>query len=479
MRYGKNPSLPVALIASALVLGLPAAAFATSDLQMPGAELSLFWTIPFVGMLLSVAFAPLFVPHFWHKHFGKVAVFWCLTFVIPCLLVYGPEVALFHVWETLSHEYIPYTIILLALFTIAGGVRVTGTLVGTPKVTTGIILIGTILASWMGTTGASMLLIRPLLRAIAHRKYRVHSVIFFIILVSNIGGSLSPLGDPPLFMGFLKGVDFFWPTVHLFPSLVFMVVPLLLMYFALDTYLFNKEGRPEPPAEAIATAGEKFGLEGKANLLLLLGVLGAVLMSGTFKLGSFEIYHVELYVQALLRDAILLGLVFLSLKVTTQENRRLNEFNWFPIQEVAKVFFGIFITMTPTILILQAGDKGALAALLNTVNYNGQPVNIAYFWITGFLSCWLDNVPTYMVYFNIAGADPVELMGPLADTLVALSVGTIFFGAMTYIANAPNFMVRSIAETQGVPMPSFFGYFFRCVLILWPIFIVYSLIFFR
>ena len=458
---------------------LPTTAFAATGLSMPGAELSLLWTLPFVGMLLSIAFAPLIVPRFWHDHFGKVAIFWCLAFVIPCLIVYGAATALYHIWQIMIEKYFPYTVLLLALFVVAGGVRVTGTLVGTPIVTTGIILFGTLIASWIGTTGAAMLLIRPLLRAIAHRKYRVHSVIFFIFLVCNIGGTLTPLGDPPLFIGFLYGIDFFWPTVNLFPSMAFMVAILIPMYFLIDTYYFNKEGRPEPPAEATAQLGEKLGLEGKANLLLLPGILGAVLMSGTFELRTFTIYHVDLQPTSLLRDAILVGLVFLSLKITSPENRRLNEFDWYPIQEVAKVFLGIFITMVPTLLILQAGTEGALAFLIASVtDQYGQPINFAYFWITGFLSCWLDNVPTYMVYFFVAGADPIQLMGELSNTLVALSMGTVFFGAMTYIANAPNLMVRAIAEGQGVPMPSFFGFFFRAVLILWPIFLVYSFIFF-
>jgi len=357
-------------------------------------------------------------------------------------------------------------------------VRLTGTLVGTPKVNTGIIFVGTVLASWMGTTGASMLLIRPLLRANAHRKYRVHSVIFFIFLVANIGGTLTPLGDPPLFMGFLKGVSFFWPTLHLFPPMLFTSLLVLAVYFAMETYFYNKEGRPAPVVEDSADAETKLGLEGKVNLLILLGIIGAVLMSGTVKLGSFEVYHVELKVESLLRDAILIGLALLSLKLTSSESRRLNDFNWFPIMEVAKIFFGIFITMIPTILILQAGDKGVLGWVTNLVSRDGEPLNYMYVWVTGMLSLFLDNVPTYLVFFNVAGGDAAELMGPMADTLVALSIGTVFFGACSYIANAPNFMVRSIAENQGVAMPSFFGYMLWAAVILWPIFLLNTLIFF-
>jgi Na+/H+ antiporter NhaD/arsenite permease-like protein len=476
VRNGKNAWVLIAFTAFLLMPGLPTVALA-ADLHLPGAELSALWIIPFAGMLLSIAVGPLVAPVFWHHHFGKVALFWAGGFIVPCLLFFGPAVTLFHILEALTHEYIPYIIMLFALFTVAGGVRITGTLVGTPLVNTGILLIGTALASWMGTTGAAMLLIRPLLRANTHRKYRVHSVVFFIFLVANIGGCLTPLGDPPLFLGFLKGVSFFWPTVHLFPPMLFTSIAVLGVYFALETHLYNKEGRPAPLAEDIAT-GEKLGLEGKVNLLLLLGIIGAVLMSGTLKLGTFELYHVKLTVQGLLRDALLVGLAFLSLRLTSPESRRLNDFNWFPIIEVAKVFFGIFISMIPTILILQAGEKGVLGGVTNLVSRDGLPLNYMYFWVTGVLSCFLDNVPTYLVFFNIAGGDAVELMGPMADTLVALSLGTVFFGPMSYIANAPNFMVRSIAENQGVAMPSFFGYMLWAVLFLWPVFIINTLIFF-
>jgi len=467
----------MALMALVLVLGLPTVALAAADLHLPGAELSVLWIIPFAGMLFSIAIGPLVAPFFWHHHFGKISLFWAGAFIVPCLLFYGPATMLFHVWEVLTHEYVPYVVLLFTLFTVAGGVRVTGTLVGTPQVNTGILLIGTILASWMGTTGAAMLLIRPLLRANAHRKYRVHSVVFFIFLVANIGGSLTPLGDPPLFLGFLKGISFFWPTVHLFLPMLLTAVLVLGIYFALETHLYKKEGSPAPLVEDSGT-GEKLGLDGKVNLVILLGVVAAVLMSGTLKLGSFEVYHVELKVQGLLRDAILIGLALLSLKLTDPESRRLNDFNWFPIMEVAKVFFGIFISMIPTILILQAGEKGALSGVISLVSRDGAPLNYMYFWVTATLGSILDNAPTYLVFYNVAGGDAAQLMGPLAGTLKALSLGTVFSGAMSYIGNAPNFMVRSIAENQGVAMPSFFAFMLLAIVIMWPIFILNTLIFF-
>jgi Na+/H+ antiporter NhaD/arsenite permease-like protein len=387
-------------------------------------------------------------------------------------------VALYELLHSMLLEYIPFLILLLCLFTVAGGVRLTGTLAGTPVVNTGILAVGTILASWMGTTGAAMLLIRPLLRANRHRKNKVHSVVFFIFLVANIGGSLTPLGDPPLFLGFLKGVSFFWVTTHLFLMTLLLAVGLLTLYFVLDTMFFAKEGRPAPPAAD--NTGEKLGLEGKVNLLLLGGVVSAVLMSGIWQPDAkpLSIYGVDLEWQNITRDVILLVIAGLSLKLTSQECRQKNEFSWAPMEEVAKLFLGIFLSMIPAIAILKAGTSGALAPLINLVSKDGQPVNIMYFWLTGALSSFLDNAPTYLVFFNTAGGDAQQLMGPMAQTLTAISAGAVFMGANSYIGNAPNFMVRSIAEDQGVAMPSFFGYMVWSCLILVPCFIVLSLLVF-
>ncbi|MCG8532852.1 MAG: sodium:proton antiporter [Desulfovibrionales bacterium] len=481
---------------------LPALAFASSAAGAPeldGASLSAMWVIPFACMLLSIAVFPLVAPHFWHHHFGKVALFWAAAFLVPFTLAYGFELALYEALHALLLEYFPFIILLLALFTVAGGVRLKGSLVGTPIVNTGLLLIGTALASWMGTTGAAMLLIRPLLRANAHRKFKVHTVVFFIFLVANIGGSLTPLGDPPLFLGFLKGVSFFWTTGHLLPLMLFAAALLLALYFVIDTVLFRKEGCPVPGAdeadetEAPANAcsfvdgrqvyaserSERLGLEGKVNLLLLLGVIAAVLMSGMWKPHTgIDVFYVHVELQNIVRDLILLGITGLSLILTDNECRRKNDFNWFPILEVGKLFIGIFLSMIPAIAILKAGENGALASVINMVSSNGEPVNTMYFWLTGLLSSFLDNAPTYLVFFNTAGGDAVQLMGPMAETLLAISAGAVFMGANTYIGNAPNFMVRSIAEDQGVKMPSFFGYMAWSFGILIPTFVVITFLFF-
>ena len=465
------------LFQSALLAALmlnPCLALAAAGLPaVPGAELSGIWALPFVGLLLSIAIMPLAFSNLWHCHFGKISLFWGLAFFVPCLLAHGPAVALYELLHTMLLEYIPFIILLLSLFTVSGGVRLTGTLAGTPAVNTGILAAGAALASWMGTTGAAMLLIRPLLRANRHRRYKVHSVVFFIFLVANIGGSLTPLGDPPLFLGFLKGVSFFWTTTHLFLVTTVLSLALLILYCILDAMLFAKEGRPGPPA---AGDGEKLGLEGKVNLLLLAGVVFAVLMSGLWQpaIEAITLYGIELEWQNIVRDAILLVIVWLSLKLTPGECRDKNEFSWGPIKEVAKLFLGIFLTIIPVIAILRAGTNGALAPLINLLSRDGQPVNVMYFWIAGILSSFLDNAPTYLVFFNAAGGDALQLMGPMSQTLMAISAGAVFMGANTYIGNAPNFMVRSMAEEQGIAMPSFFGYMLWSGGILVPSFIILS-----
>ncbi|MDR0827245.1 MAG: sodium:proton antiporter [Desulfovibrio sp.] len=449
-----------------------------------GAQFSIFWILPFVCMLLSIAIGPLAAPHFWEHHYGKVAAFWGLAFLVPFALLYGFSLAVYQFMHAMLQEYIPFIILLLALFTVAGGIRLKGTLAGTPAVNTGLLAVGTLLASWMGTTGAAMLLIRPLLRANSHRRYKVHSVVFFIFLIANIGGSLTPLGDPPLFLGFLQGVDFFWTLTHVFQPTLIAACVLLALYFVLDTVLYGKEGRPVHPE---ANSGEKLALDGKVNFPLLACIVLLVLISGVWNPHvEFSIYEVHLELQNIMRDILLLAVACASWKLTSQECRKLNEFSWGPIQEVGKLFLGIFISMIPALAILKAGSNGALSGLISMVSDNGQPNNAMFFWLTGALSSFLDNAPTYLVFFNTAGGlsgvSPDmfagQLMGPWAQTLTAISAGAVFMGANSYIGNAPNFMVRSIAEELGVKMPSFFGYMVWSVGILIPVFILLTFIFF-
>jgi Na+/H+ antiporter NhaD/arsenite permease-like protein len=359
---------------------------------------------------------------------------------------------------------------------VTGGLRLRTSGQGTPTFNTGILALGTALASWMGTTGAAMLLIRPLLRANAGRRYKVHVIVFFIFLVANIGGSLTPLGDPPLFLGFLKGVDFFWPTRMMFGPMMVMASILLVIFYVLDQILWRREATPAAPA---ASDEPRFRMEGTINLVLLAGVVLAVLMSGVWRPGvTITIYHVEVGVQHLTRDVLLLALAYASWRLTPQGTREANDFTWFPIIEVAKLFAGIFITIIPAIAILRAGTAGALAPVVGAVSRGGEPIDAMYFWATGILSSFLDNAPTYLVFFNTAGGDAAVLSGPMASTLLAISAGAVFMGANTYIGNAPNFMVRAIAEERGVPMPSFFGYMAWSCIFLMPLFGLITWLFF-
>lgn len=445
--------------------------------HLEGAELGIYWAVPFAGILLSIAIFPLVAERFWHHHFGKVSAFWALAFMIPFTIFYGWQLALFEALHVFFLEYLPFIILLFSLFTVAGGVRLRGKLQGTPAVNTLLLFIGTIIASWMGTTGAAMLLIRPVIRANEWRTHRVHVIVFFIFLVANIGGSLTPLGDPPLFLGFLKGVDFFWPTTHMLLPMVFVSAILLVVFYLLDSYYYRKEG--DLPDQSQEDEPEGLKVEGGINILLLAGIVGAVLLSGIWKPGiGFELFHVHIEIQNVVRDILLLVVAGLSWKFTSLQSRLANGFSWFPIIEVGKLFAAIFITIIPAIAILKAGTAGALEPIISAVSSEGEPVNFMYFWATGILSSFLDNAPTYLVFFNTAGGDAANLMGPLSNTLLAISAGAVFMGANTYIGNAPNFMVRSIAEERGINMPSFFGYMLWSGLFLIPCFVAVTFLFF-
>jgi len=466
------------VVAAMAASGSALAAAASADApHLDGAALGLLWGIPFAGILLSIALFPLFAPHFWEHHFGKVSAFWGLAFLVPFALMFGPELTLYSVLHTALLEYIPFIILLFALFTVAGGISLKGTLPGTPLVNTALLAIGTGIASWMGTTGASMLLIRPILQANLWRRKVVHIVVFFIFLVSNIGGSLTPLGDPPLFLGFLKGVGFFWTTTHLFAETLFIALPLLALFFLIDSYFYRKEpDRPVAPAPK-----RRFEVEGLVNVVLLAPIVGAVLMSGVWEPGiSFTIYHNEIPLQNLARDVLLIAIALLSLRLTPKTAHESNVFTWGPMLEVAKLFASIFLTIVPVIAILRAGQDGALRGIVALVtDASGAPNNAMYFWLTGALSSFLDNAPTYLVFFNLAGGDADRLMYELPLTLAAISAGAVFMGANTYIGNAPNFMVKAIAESRGVKMPSFFGYMAWSVGILIPLFLLCTVLFFR
>lgn len=448
--------------------------------DLDGSQLSAWWSLPFAGLLLSIALCPLLMPHFWHHHFGKLSMVWSMAFLLPCAATFGVTVAASGAIHAFFAEYLPFIILITALFVVAGGICVRGKLHGTPALNTGLLAIGVLLASVMGTTGASMLMIRPLIRANGNRKHSVHIVVFFIFLVANAGGSLTPLGDPPLFLGFLKGIDFFWTIKNIFPQTLFLCSSLLAIFFLLDRYHYRQHEEEYTPARD-PTPDSPIWFQGKINFILLGLIVVAVLISGIWKPGiGFSVLGVEIALQNLVRDALLAGIILFSLWVTPQEAHEGNDFSWAPITEVGLLFAGIFLTIIPVIAILRAGEFGSFSAIVRGVtDVRGEPVNAMYFWASGLLSAFLDNAPTYLVFFNTAGGDPDLLMGPMAATLAAISCGSVFMGAISYIGNAPNMMVKSIAEQRGIRMPSFFGYMKWSCGVLIPLFILMTFIFFR
>ncbi len=456
----------IAAVAAALMASNGPAAAASG---LDGASLSLLWCIPFAGILLSIAIFPLVAPQFWHRHYGKVAAFWALAILLPLLAAKGTGPTFGALAHTLLHEYLPFIVLLFALYTVAGGILVTGKLRGTPGTNAAILATGTFMASFVGTTGASMILIRPLLRANAHRKYKTHVVVFFIFLVANIGGALSPLGDPPLFVGFLRGVDFFWMLQNIWRQTLLVSVLVLAVFIAVDWsyYRAERDGAAAAPAERMP-----IGMQGAINFALLALIIAAILATASWKpAGGLTLFGTTVDASQMLREGALILIALASLWLTPNEHRESNGFSWEPIREVAILFAGIFIAIIPALAMLQAGKNGPFAWLLQTVTYDdGLPHEVAYFWLTGLLSAFLDNAPTYLVFFELAGGDAERLMGPLAGTLAGISMGAVFMGALTYVGNAPNFMVYAIARERGVEMPSFFGYLAWSCAVLLPIF---------
>ena len=460
------------------LLLLPLLPGATWAADLNGSQLSALWAVPFAGVLLSMALIPLKAPNFWHHHFGKVTLAWSLAFIVPFAIVFGFGMAGSTLWHAAVAEYIPFIVLLTALYTVAGGIHIRGNLHGTPMLNTGLLAIGAVLASVMGTTGASMLMIRPLIRANDNRIHRAHIVVFFIFIVANAGGSLTPLGDPPLFLGFLKGVDFFWTVKHIFPETAFLLGSLLALFCAIDAWWYRREGvlpvDPTPDTRRI-------GFDGRFNFLLLGCIVGLVLLSGIWKSSVvLHIQGIDIGLPGLVRDIGLLAVTAVSLKLTPALVHKANQFSWGPMQEVAKLFAGIFLTIVPVIAMLKAGVDGPFSGVVMAVTRpDGTPDPAMYFWASGLLSSFLDNAPTYLVFFNTAGGDPQLLMTTLAPTLAAISAGSVFMGANTYIGNAPNLMVKAIAEERGVTMPGFFGYMAWSCAVLVPLFILMTFIWFR
>src|SRR6202046_3150122 len=413
--------------AAAVFLGPASAHAATLD----GAALRWPWALPFAGILLTIALAPLVNRRFWHHHYGKFAFVWATLAMAPMAALYGADAALAALSHALLGDYLGFIAILFALYVVAGGIVVAGTLRGTPLVTAAALAFGALIASVVGTTGAAMILIRPLIRANAARLHNVHVVVFFIFLVGNIGGALSPLGDPPLFIGFLNGVDFFWTLRHLWHPTVFAAVWVLALFVAMDAWFYFRDRRAAPVGEAPA-ARRPLRVHGVVNLLLLALIIAAVVDSALWQPGiSYTVYGTTLQLQDLARDALLIVAALASLWLTPKAQRAANGFSFEPILEVACLFAGIFVCAGPVQAMLDAGHDGAFGWLLTAVTrHDGTPHQVAYFWLTGILSGILDNAPTYLVFFKLAGGNAADLMTTLKPALAAISMGAVYMGAL-------------------------------------------------
>ena len=444
---------------------------------------SLLYCIPFAGILLCIALFPLVMPTWWEEHQAPVVLAWSLAFIVPFVMGFGAHHTAEVVLECIINDYLTFIVLLFGLFCVAGNITLEGDLAGSPRINVGLLLFGTLLSSWVGTTGASMLMVRPIIKMNSWRKRKRHIMIFFIFLISNIGGCLTPIGDPPLLMGFMRGVPFFW-SLRLLPILAFNAAVLLFVFYHLDMRAYRKDiadGRKPD----ISKPGTEIRIAGLHNLIFLAAIVVAVLLSGT--LPSLPLFRnadgtvrgipilgeVTLTWPAVIEIAIILASAWLSFRTTSAKVRTENHFTWGAIKEVAILFIGIFITMQPALMILKA--NGASLGL-------DSPYQM--FWATGALSSFLDNTPTYLVFLTTAGSlgfteGIATALGTVpAKMLVAISCGAVFMGANTYIGNAPNFMVKSISDENGVRMPSFFGYILWSLGFLIPVFILDTLIFF-
>lgn len=474
----------ITIIAAVLLLCVPVMAFSGGSKTVQAAAAMPIWLcIPFAGLLLCIAIFPLVRPVWWEEHRGWAVVFWALLFLIPFGMLNGAGSAVETALECIVNDYLTFIVLLFGLFCVAGNITLEGDLAGSPRVNVALLLFGTLLSSWVGTTGASMLMVRPLIKMNSWRKRRRHIMVFFIFLISNIGGCLTPIGDPPLLMGFARGVPFFW-SLRLFPIMLFNAAILLFVFYHLDMRAYRKdiaEGRKPD----ISKPGTDVHINGLHNLLYLVMIVAAVILSGTlpglplFQNAQGQVLGIPLFgdvvltIPSLIEIVIILLAALLSFKTTDVSVRKANHFTWGAIQEVAVLFIGIFITMQPALMILQA--NGAKLGL-------DSPFQM--FWATGALSSFLDNTPTYLVFLTTACAEgftngvTTSLGTVPVKMLTAISCGAVFMGANTYIGNAPNFMVKAISDENGIRMPSFFGYLLWSLAFLVPVFLLDALIFF-
>lgn len=412
--------------------------------------------IPFAGVLLSFAVLPGAAPRFWHRRQGMIILAWVAGGLALQMLAVGPLPAVAAFWQQGVAEFLPFITLLLALYALGGGIAIQGGPLGRPWGNLLLLILATLLASVMGTIGASLLLIHPLLAANGHRYEKRHLVLAFIILAGNAGGALSPLGDPPLLVGFLRGVPFFWPLHHLWLPLLVLAGPILALCYGLDVVLARREARPKP---------RQLRIRGVLNILLLALLAAAIPLEGVWHPGMARVLGARLpgeHLAVMLLEFLCIGL---SEAFTARAIRTRNRFAWSAMREITLLFFAIFATIPPVFSALQAASLA--------------PSPLAWFWASGIASAVLDAAPTYLIFFVAAGGHAAALAAPPSHLLTALAAGSVFFGPMTYLGNAPNLMIREIAARRGVRMPGFFAYAGIMTVILTPVFILMSLLFFR
>ena len=471
------------LLITLTALTTPALAAEAAAAAEAAVSIPLWMCLPFGALLLCIAIFPITAPLWWEKHQHWVVLVLSAAFLIAYGMLCGGKAAAETALECMVNDYLTFIVLLFGLFCVAGNITLVGDLAGSPRVNVALLLFGTFLSSLIGTTGASMLMVRPMIKMNAWRKRKRHIMVFFIFLISNIGGCLTPIGDPPLLMGFSRGIPFFW-SLKLLPVMLFNTVLLLTAFYFVDMNAYRKDiatGRKPD----ISKPGTDVHIDGLHNVIFLVAIVAAVILSGTLPtLSAFQneagqvlgiriFGEVTLTWPSIIEMAIILLSALLSFKTTPVSVRKANHFTWGAIKEVAVLFVGIFITMQPALMILK--EYGPSLGL-------DSPFQM--FWITGALSSFLDNTPTYLVFLTTAcslgfESGLVTTLGTIPETmLMAISCGAVFMGANSYIGNAPNFMVKAISDENGVRMPSFFGYLLWSLGFLGPVFLLDSLIFF-
>jgi Na+/H+ antiporter NhaD/arsenite permease-like protein len=447
--------------------GLPAAALARHAAAAPVPALA--WGLPFLGLLACFALLPIVAPRWWHRRQGWVTAGWAVALLAPQAVLLGPTVTAAAAWQEILGSYLPFITLLLALYAAGGGVLVRGGFRGTPAGNVAMLAVATLAAGVMGTTAAAMVLIHPLLRANAHRGRKLHLVLGFIVLVANAGGALSPLG-PPLILGFLRGVPFFWPLLRLGPPLALLSAFVLAVVWAIDRRLARAEPRPAPPPE-------RFRLRGRGNLALVGVVAATVFAEGVVPTPILRLAGATIPLGLFAATVVFVAVSAVSAAFTPRAVRQGNDFSWTPMAEVGGFFLVLFLTLDPVLRMLEAGPAGPLAPLLALATTPaGAPRPAVLFWLTGGLSAVLDNAPSYLVAWGLAGIRPDALADGGNRALEAISCGAVFFGGLTYLGNAPNLMLRAIASHRGVRMPGFLTYAACATALLAPVLLALSLL---